>query len=120
MGRRTAKVAIFVIAAIIVLDNWGYNMTTMIAGLGVGGIAIALAAQGTIANVFGGVSVIGDHPVMVGDFGIFGGVLGTVEDIGMRSTRVRTLTKPHSHEHSQRCLREHESGELRPARQDSF
>lgn len=92
-GRRTANVAIFAIAAIIVLDNWGYNMTTMIAGLGVGGIAVALAAQGTIANVFGGVSIIGDHPVMVGDFGNFGGVLGNVEDIGMRSTRVRTLNR---------------------------
>ena len=93
MGKRAAKVAIFVIAVIIILDNWGYNMTTMIAGLGVGGIAIALAAQGTIANVFGGVSVIADHPVMVGDFGNFGGVLGTVEDIGLRSTRVRTLNR---------------------------
>jgi MscS family membrane protein len=78
---------------IIVLDNWGYHMTTMIAGLGVGGIAVALAAQSTIANVFGGVSVIGDGPVMIGDFGNFGGVLGTVEAIGMRSTRVRTLNR---------------------------
>ncbi len=93
LGRRVAKAAIFAVAAILVLDNWGYNMTTMIAGLGVGGIAVALAAQGTIANVFGGVSVIGDGPVMVGDFGNFGGVLGTVEDIGMRSTRVRTLAR---------------------------
>jgi MscS family membrane protein len=93
MGKRAAKVAIFVVAAIIVLDNWGYNMTTMIAGLGVGGIAVALAAQATIANVFGGVSVIADHPVMVGDFGNFGGVMGTVEDIGLRSTRVRTLNR---------------------------
>jgi MscS family membrane protein len=93
LGRRTAKVAILVLALIIVLDNWGYNMTTMIAGLGVGGIAVALAAQSTIANVFGGVSIIGDRPVMVGDFGNFGGVLGTVEDIGMRSTRVRTLNR---------------------------
>lgn len=93
MGRRAVKVAIVLTAAIIILDNWGYNMTTMIAGLGVGGIAVALAAQGTIANVFGGVSVIADHPVMVGDFGNFGGVMGTVEDIGMRSTRVRTLNR---------------------------
>jgi MscS family membrane protein len=93
LGRRAAKVAIVVAAIIIVLDNWGYNMTTMIAGLGVGGIAIALAAQTTIANVFGGVSVIGDSPIMVGDFGNFGGVMGTVEDIGMRSTRVRTLNR---------------------------
>jgi MscS family membrane protein len=93
MGKRAAKVAIFALAIIIVLDNWGYNMTTMIAGLGVGGIAVALAAQATIANIFGGVSVIADHPVMVGDFGNFGGVMGTVEDIGLRSTRVRTLNR---------------------------
>lgn len=93
LGRRLSKFAIFVVAIIIVLDNWGYNMTTMIAGLGVGGIAVALAAQSTIANVFGGVSVIGDRPVMVGDFGNFGGVMGTIEDIGMRSTRVRTLNR---------------------------
>jgi MscS family membrane protein len=93
LGRRLSKFAIFVVAFIIVLDNWGYNMTTIIAGLGVGGIAVALAAQSTIANVFGGVSVIGDRPVMVGDFGNFGGVMGTIEDIGMRSTRVRTLNR---------------------------
>jgi len=93
LSRRLAKFAVFVIATIVVLDNWGYNMTTMIAGLGVGGIAIALAAQSTIANVFGGVSVIGDRPVMLGDFGNFGGIMGTVEDIGMRSTRVRTLNR---------------------------
>jgi len=93
LGRRTVKVAVVVIAMIIVLDNWGYNMTTMIAGLGVGGIAVALAAQSTIANVFGGVSVIGDRPVLLGDFGNFGGIIGTVEDIGMRSTRVRTLNR---------------------------
>ena len=93
LGRRTAKFGICAVALIIVLDNWGYNMTTMIAGLGVGGIAVALAAQSTIANVFGGVSVIGDRPVLLGDFGNFGGILGTVEDIGMRSTRVRTLNR---------------------------
>lgn len=93
LGRRVAKVLIVAVAAIVVLNNWGYNMTTIIAGLGVGGIAVALAAQSTIANVFGGVSVIGDSPVMVGDYGNFGGVLGTVEDIGMRSTRIRTLNR---------------------------
>lgn len=91
LGRRVLKVVISIIAAILILDNWGFNMTTIIAGLGVGGIALALAAQQTIANVFGGVSVIGDAPVMVGDFGNFGGVIGTVEDIGLRSARVRTL-----------------------------
>jgi len=93
LGRRTAKTLIAVCAAILILDNWGFNMTTIIAGLGVGGIAVALAAQQTIANVFGGISVIGDAPVNVGDYGNFGGVLGTVEDIGMRSVRVRTLNR---------------------------
>lgn len=93
LGRRASRVIIVVVAAIMVLNNWGFNMTTIIAGLGVGGIAVALAAQQTIANVFGGVSVIGDHPIMVGDFGNFGGLQGTVEDIGMRSTRIRTLAR---------------------------
>jgi MscS family membrane protein len=93
LGRRTLKAVISIVAAILILDNWGFNMTTIIAGLGVGGIAVALAAQQTIANVFGGVSVIGDAPVMVGDFGNFGGVIGTVEDIGLRSARVRTLNR---------------------------
>jgi len=93
LGRRAVKTIVAVFAAILVLDNWGFNMTTIIAGLGVGGIAVALAAQQTIANVFGGISVIGDAPVMVGDFGNFGGVIGTVEDIGLRSARVRTLAR---------------------------
>jgi MscS family membrane protein len=93
LGRRAGKIVIAGIAVIVVLNNWGYQLTTVIAGLGVGGIAVALAAQTTIANVFGGVSVVGDGPVMVGDYGNFGGLLGTVEDIGMRSTRIRTLNR---------------------------
>ncbi|MBV9612305.1 MAG: mechanosensitive ion channel, partial [Acidobacteriaceae bacterium] len=93
LGRRVAHIVIVAVAALLVLSNWGYNVTTVIAGLGVGGIAVALAAQQTIANVFGGISVIGDNPVMIGDFGNFGGLIGTIEDIGMRSTRVRTLNR---------------------------
>lgn len=93
LARRVVNVLVIAFAAIIVLDNWDIKMTTIIAGLGVGGIAIALAAQQTIANVFGGVSVISDSPVMIGDFGNFGGVMGTVEEIGMRSARVRTLNR---------------------------
>src|SRR5579872_21851 len=93
LGRRTANVTIIIFAILLILSNWGYNTATLIAGLGVGGIAIALAAQQTIANVFGGVSVIGDHPVRIGDFGKFGDLIGTVEDIGMRSTRIRTLNR---------------------------
>jgi MscS family membrane protein len=93
LGRRTANVTIVVLGVLVVLSNWGYNTATLVAGLGVGGIAIALAAQQTLANVFGGVSIIGDHPVGIGEFGKFGDLVGTVEDIGMRSTRIRTLNR---------------------------
>ncbi len=93
LGRRFFKVLIVCLAALTILSNWGYDTTTILAGLGVGGIAVALAAQSTIANVFGGVSVIGDAPVTVGDFGKFGDVIGIVQDIGMRSTRIRTLNR---------------------------
>jgi MscS family membrane protein len=93
LGRRTANATIVVLAILLVLSNWGYNTATLVAGLGVGGIAIALAAQQTIANVFGGVSIIGDRPVGIGEFGKFGDLVGTVEDIGMRSTRIRTLNR---------------------------
>jgi len=93
LGRRTASVTIIIIVILMVLSSWGYNTATLVAGLGVGGIAIALAAQQTIANIFGGVAVIGDRPISIGDFGKFGDIMGTVEDIGMRSTQVRTLSR---------------------------
>jgi MscS family membrane protein len=69
LGRRTATALIVVLAILVVLQNWGYNTSTLIAGLGVGGIAVALAAQQTIANIFGGVSLVGDHPIRIGDLG---------------------------------------------------
>ena len=93
LGRRTAAAIIVVLAILVILENWGYNTSTLIASLGVGGIAVALAAQQTIANVFGGVSLIGDQPIHIGEFGKFGDLMGVVEDIGMRSTRVRTLNR---------------------------
>jgi MscS family membrane protein len=93
LSRRTASVTIIIVAMLTILSSWGYNTATLVAGLGVGGIAVALAAQQTIANIFGGVSVIGDRPVSIGDFGKFGDLIGTVEDIGMRSTQVRTLNR---------------------------
>jgi len=93
LGERTASATIVVLAILVVLQNWGYNTSTLIAGLGVGGIAVALAAQQTIANIFGGVSLIGDQPIRIGEFGKFGDMVGVVEDIGMRSTRVRTLNR---------------------------
>ncbi len=90
LGVRVIKISVLAGAILSTLSQWGYNTTTILAGLGVGGLAVALAAQKTIENLFGGVSVITDRPVLVGDFCRFGDRVGTVEDIGLRSTRIRT------------------------------
>lgn len=93
LATRILRATILVLAASFVLSAWGYDTTTIAAGLGIGGIAIALAAQKTIENLFGGVAVISDRPVAVGDFCKFGDRVGTVEEIGIRSTRIRTLDR---------------------------
>jgi MscS family membrane protein len=90
LGRQVVKMLLFLIAILSVVSAWGYNTSTILAGLGVGGLAVALAAQKTIENLFGGISVIGDRPVLVGDFCRFGDRTGTVSHIGLRSTRIRT------------------------------
>jgi MscS family membrane protein len=87
---RVSKILIVILGMVGVLSSWGYDMTTLLAGLGIGGVAIALAAQKTIENLFGSVAVISDRPVFVGEFCKFGDRVGTVEDIGLRSTRIRT------------------------------
>ncbi len=87
---RFVKICIFVIAVLLILEHWGLSIGTILAGVGVGGLAIALAAQKTLENLFGSISVITDRPVLVGDVCKFGGQVGTVEDIGLRSTRIRT------------------------------
>jgi MscS family membrane protein len=93
LGRRVAKAFLVALAAIAVMQNVGVNVTGILAGLGVGGLAVALAAQKTVENLFGGLTLAADQPVRVGDFCRFGDTLGTVEEIGMRSTRVRTLER---------------------------
>jgi len=90
LGRQVLKLSFFLIAILSVLSVWGYNTTAILAGVGVGGIAIALAAQKTIEDLFGGISVISDRPVLVGDVCRFGDRTGTVMHIGLRSTRIRT------------------------------
>jgi MscS family membrane protein len=90
LGKQVLKLSLFLIALLSVLSVWGYNTSTILAGLGVGGLAVALAAQKTIENLFGGISVIGDRPVLVGDVCRFGDRTGTIMDIGLRSTRIRT------------------------------
>jgi MscS family membrane protein len=92
-GRKTLKIFTVAIAFIALLHSLGFNVTALLAGLGVGGIAVALAAQKTVENLFGGVTLYADRPVRVGDFCRFGDHIGTVEEIGMRSTRVRTLDR---------------------------
>jgi MscS family membrane protein len=90
LGRQVVKLGLYLIALLGVLGTWGYNTSTILAGLGVGGLAVALAAQKTIEHLFGGISVIGDRPVLVGDVCRFGDRTGTVMHIGLRSTRIRT------------------------------
>jgi MscS family membrane protein len=90
LGERFVKALVFVMAVFSILGVLGFNMTTALAGLGIGGLAIGFGAQQTIANLFGGVSVLGDEVIRVGDVCRFGDRTGTVEDIGLRSTRVRT------------------------------
>ena len=93
LGRRTAKVFLIAIAVLAFLQNVGFNVGGILAGLGVGGLAVALAAQETVKNFFGGVALIADQPVRVGDLCRFGDKMGTVEDISLWSTRVRTLDR---------------------------
>jgi len=90
LGERIVKAMIFVGGVLAVLGSLGFNMSTALAGLGIGGLAIGFGAQQTIANLFGGVSVLGDEVIRVGDICRFGDRTGIVEDIGLRSTRVRT------------------------------
>ena len=90
LGERVLKVVIFVLGILAILGNLGFNMSTALAGLGIGGLAIGFGAQKTIENLFGGVSVLGDEVFRVGDTCRFGDRTGVVEDIGLRSTRIRT------------------------------
>jgi MscS family membrane protein len=93
LARKTAKVFLAALGLLAVLQNVGVNVTALIAGLGVGGLAIALAAQKSIENLFGGMTLVVDQPVRVGDFCRFGDQVGTVEAVGLRSTRLRTLDR---------------------------
>jgi MscS family membrane protein len=87
---RSCQVFFVGIAALLVLQNAGYNVAGLLAGLGIGGLAVALAAKETLANLFGSLAVLMDRTFQVGDRIKQGDVTGTVESIGLRSTRVRT------------------------------
>ncbi len=88
--RRFVEVVIFVFVTLVVLHSLGFNVTTALAGVGIGTLALGLGAQKTFENVFGGVSVLFDKVILVGDVCKVNNQIGVVEDIGLRSTRLRT------------------------------
>ena len=90
---RLLKAAIVIVAVLVFLYLADVDLTAALTGLGVGGIAIGFGAQKTIENLFGGIMVISDKPINVGDVCKVGEFMGTVEDIGIRSTRIRTLDR---------------------------
>ncbi|WKW13297.1 mechanosensitive ion channel family protein [Pseudogemmatithrix spongiicola] len=93
LGARIARLIVFVIAVLTVVAQFGYPVATILAGLGIGGIAVALGAQKSLEHFFGSVSIGVDQPFRVGDWVNVGGVEGEVEAIGLRSTRIRTLAR---------------------------
>lgn len=93
LGRRATKVFLATLTLLVALQNLGFDVTSVLAGLGIGGLAVALAGQKTLEHLFGGITLVADQPVRVGEFCRFGDKLGIVEDIGLRSTRIRTLDR---------------------------
>jgi len=89
--RKSLKAVIWAMAIVIGLNNAGYNVGTLLAGLGLGGLAFAMAAKDSVANLFGGVTVFVDKPFKIGDRIVIDGYDGTVSDMGLRSTKLKTL-----------------------------
>lgn len=93
LGGRIARLLIFLIAVLTVISQFGYPVATILAGLGIGGIAVALGAQKSLEHFFGSVSIGVDQPFRVGDWVMVGGTEGEIEAIGLRSTRIRTMDR---------------------------
>jgi MscS family membrane protein len=93
MGRKLAKLTLLAIGAVAVLNQLGFQVASLLAGLGIGGLALALGAQKAFENLFGTVALGADQPFRLGDFVKVEDFVGTVEQIGMRSTRFRTLDR---------------------------
>ncbi len=93
LGRKVGKIVLLALGLVAVLNELGFQVASLLAGLGIGGIALALAAQKTVENLFGSVAIGVDQPFRVGDFVKVEDVVGTIETIGMRSTRIRTLDR---------------------------
>lgn len=89
---RVGHLLIWAVVAILLLNNYGVNVTAMVAGLGVGGLAVAFAFQNILKDIFGSFSIVFDKPFVIGDFISTGDFMGTVEQIGIKTTRLRSLS----------------------------
>lgn len=85
------RATIWLVLVLMILDNFGVNITTLVASLGIGGIAVALALQNILGDLFSSLSIVLDKPFVIGDFIIVDGVAGTVEYVGLKTTRLRSL-----------------------------
>jgi len=86
------RVGVWSLAFLLIFENLGFDVTALVAGLGIGGIAVALAAQSVLGDLFSSLAIVLDRPFEVGDFIIFGDQMGTVEKIGIKTTRLRSLS----------------------------
>lgn len=89
--RKLSKYGIGIISGIMILDKFGYNITSLVAGLGIGGLAVALAAKDMLGNMFGGASILTDKPFKIGDKIKFDGLEGNVSEVGLRSTKIKSM-----------------------------
>ncbi|MEN8143843.1 MAG: mechanosensitive ion channel family protein [Gemmatimonadota bacterium] len=87
-----STLAVWVIAVLLVLENLGIHVSALVAGLGIGGIAIALAVQSVLADLFASLAILLDKPFVVGDMLVLGDMVGTVEEVGLKTTRLRSLS----------------------------
>ena len=92
LATKTLKVTVIIIGSLMILQNLGAEVTPILAGLGLGGMALAFAAQDTVANVFGTITILLDSPFKIGDQVKIADIEGKVEEVGFRSTRIRTLS----------------------------
>jgi len=90
--KRVVNILVVIVAAIIIIDKLGYNASSLVAGLGIGGLAFALAAQDLLGNLFGGIAIFADKPFRIGDTVRIGDIEGTVKEIGLRTTRIETYS----------------------------
>ena len=91
VGRKSINVFLIIIGGLLIIQNLGYSITSLLAGVGLGGMAMAFAARDTLANLFGSLVVFIDRPFHVGDWVEIDGMEGTVEELGLRVTRIRTF-----------------------------